>query len=68
MADSDRQAGGFNLLSLFGFGKKPAERLDASGAVVEDTAATSDLITHAREFQTLTVANRRIEACPACQT
>lgn len=57
MADHDRQTGGFNLLSLFGFGKKQTERLDASGAVVEDTAATSDLITHAREFQTLTVAD-----------
>jgi CBS domain containing-hemolysin-like protein len=57
MADQDRQTGGFNLLSLFGFGKKQTERLDASGAVVEDTAATSDLITHAREFQTLTVAD-----------
>lgn len=57
MADSDRRPEGFNLLSFFGFGKKPTERLDASGAVVEDTAATSDLITHAREFQTLTVAD-----------
>jgi CBS domain containing-hemolysin-like protein len=57
MADKDRQAGGFNPLSWFNFGKRQTDLMDGSAAAVEDTAATSDLITHAREFQTLTVAD-----------
>lgn len=57
MAENDRQAGGFNLLSLFGFGNKNTDRSDGAASPLEDTAATSDLITHAREFQTLTVAD-----------
>jgi CBS domain containing-hemolysin-like protein len=56
MADKDRQAG-FNPMSWFSFGKKHNDRQDGSSAAVEDTAATSDLITHAREFQSLTVAD-----------
>lgn len=56
MPDGDgRQDRRLSLLSFFGFNKKTDHGLDDVAA--GDSHSASDLVTHAREFQTLTVAD-----------